>query len=201
MWSYNYTPNQNDIMHYGVLGMKWGVRKVRKWASSKNQPSSVKSRLLTGAYAATKSKKIGNALDKSNAKDGENWEKAKSTYSEYLRRQKKYKLTNTDKALYGTRGAKRIAERKARGDSVSIAQAKELGRQVVQGLLLSAIATTTIYSIASGKVSQLASKGKKAAKAFIDSQYKTSILDASGNVIKRYRESAVKDVITNIVRR
>lgn len=58
-----------------------------------------------------------------------------------------------------------------------------------------------MYSIASGKVSQLASKGKKAAKAFIDSQYKTSILDASGNVIKRYRESAVKDVITDIVRR
>lgn len=115
MWSYNYTPNQNDIIHYGVLGMKWGVRKVRKWASSKNQPSSVKSRLLTGAYTATKSKKIGNALDKSNAKDSENWEKAKSTYSEYLRRQKKYKLTNTDQALYGKGEQKELQREKQEG--------------------------------------------------------------------------------------
>lgn len=27
MWQYNYTPNPEDIMHYGVKGMKWGVRK------------------------------------------------------------------------------------------------------------------------------------------------------------------------------
>ena len=27
MWQYNYTPSSDDIMHYGVLGMKWGHRK------------------------------------------------------------------------------------------------------------------------------------------------------------------------------
>ena len=27
MWQYNYTPSSDDIMHYGVIGMKWGHRK------------------------------------------------------------------------------------------------------------------------------------------------------------------------------
>ena len=30
MWSYNYTPSSDDIMHYGTLGMRWGHRKARK---------------------------------------------------------------------------------------------------------------------------------------------------------------------------
>ena len=27
MWKYNYTPSSDDIMHYGVQGMRWGHRK------------------------------------------------------------------------------------------------------------------------------------------------------------------------------
>jgi hypothetical protein len=29
MWQYNYTPNPNDILHYGVPGMRWGHRNRR----------------------------------------------------------------------------------------------------------------------------------------------------------------------------
>ena len=63
----------NELYHYGVLGMKWGKRKN----NSKHQPSSVRSSILAGTYAATGNKTIGKLLDKSNEKDARKW-KARS---------------------------------------------------------------------------------------------------------------------------
>lgn len=67
-----------ELYHYGVPGMKWGVRRDRKWATAKMQPSSFKSSVLAGAYAATGSKRIEKALDKSNNQDAERWQRAKA---------------------------------------------------------------------------------------------------------------------------
>lgn len=84
-------------MHYGVKGMKWGVRRNnritssdRKWAKSKHQPSSARSSALAGLYAATGNKRVGKALDKSNDRDAKRWEEAK-------RKVKNEKLNKTNK--------------------------------------------------------------------------------------------------------
>lgn len=74
--------NIEYLMHYGVKGMKWGVRRDKKWASSAHQPSSFKSSSLAGRYMTTGSKRIARKLEKSNERDAERWKKAKEKYPE-----------------------------------------------------------------------------------------------------------------------
>ena len=89
-----------ELYHYGVKGMKWGVRKTRKWATAKHQPSSVKSSYLAGLYAATGNKKVGKALEKSNDRDAANWERAKADYKRYKKAEAEKKELNADVKEY-----------------------------------------------------------------------------------------------------
>lgn len=107
--------------------------------------------------------------------------------------------------IYGQKGADRIKKRMIdKGYTREKAVKTELGRQLVTNSLIYGGLAFGTYQVVSGNVSRLASRGKQAATAFLDSRTKAYILDKSGNVIKRYWESPVKDVgqaVTDLVRR
>ena len=101
--------------------------------------------------------------------------------------------------IYGKKGAGRIKKRMIdKGYSRKKAVRTELGRQLVTNSLILGGLAFSAYQVASGNVSRLASKGKRAVSSFIDSKTEAYILDKSGNVIKKYWKSPVKDLGSSI---
>ena len=126
---YYTTSDPNELYHYGVKGMRWGKRKVRKWATSKHQPSSARSSFLTGMYAATGSERIGKALDRSNDRDAENWKRAKKEYKRTQNANYTDAQRKRDRALYGERGEQRINDKMNKGHGVQGARHYEVKRR------------------------------------------------------------------------
>lgn len=102
--TYTVDGREFELQHYGVKGMKWGVRKTRKWATSKHQPSSARSSALAGIYAATGSKRVGKALDKSNDRDAADWQRAKKEYKDYSKRKAEDKRFKEEVKYYKKNG-------------------------------------------------------------------------------------------------
>lgn len=161
----------NELYHYGVAGMRWGIRKIRKVATSNNKPR--------------------------NKKEAEKYKQAKKLYSETQNIAKNLKSTTN----WTKRQKERIAFNMLKGDSQKRAEGKENTRMEAFGILGGAAATAAIMAgsmaanyVKSVGVKNIASKGANAVKNISNSLYKTRIIDVNRNVISKSFKSAGKDI-------
>lgn len=110
------------------------------------------------------------------------------------------RYSQRDEFMFGKKGAERIAKRQESGKSRKYAVNVERAQQIVKGVLLSGALSTTSFLISSGKGKELISKGTKAVKDLWNSRFDSMVLDASGKVIGKYKNS-VKDIVTDLVTR
>lgn len=112
MWQYNYTPSSDDIMHYGVLGMRWGHRK--KYYTSSGSLNSLGKARKNYENAKEKRKQLGKENFKRNItsfgiKGIEKSQKSQSNYNKALANEvaakakyNSYKSKKSEKAEFNT---------------------------------------------------------------------------------------------------
>ena len=165
-----------ELMHYGVKGMKWGVRKARqeygKLDTLKGQYKHAKKAYNRSFnYAQNNSPKSSRISRVKRAENDARWEdvtrdkaRLKTAKADY-KAQKKAVRANAPIAAKLERGAKAVAK----------------GMGVVGGLY---ITDQVYYGGAGAKFAKSATK--KAYDTLIDKTFQYSILDASGKVLRRY---------------
>lgn len=170
MLEHNYALLDDELAHHGILGMKWGVRRYQNANGSLTAAGRRKNRVAspTKVYKTIKSSS------------------------------KKLSPSARDTLMFGPKGAERIADRQERGKSRRYSVNVERVRQITTGLLTTAALATVANLTASGKGAELVSKGAKAVKNMWNSQFDSVLLDASGKVIGKYRNSVgdVTDAVT-----
>lgn len=158
MWQYNYNPNNEELYHYGVLGMKWGVHRARKKGTT-YQYQSLRTKIA---------KKAASVMDR-NAK------KIKAKSDKYLAEGKQNKAKKYEiKAKEAKQSAdlqKRWAKASAKHDRgmQDIAEKMSTGKAIAQTLLTHGWNKTYHSILVSGEGS--ISKGKAAVATIFGGEF------------------------------
>ena len=170
--------NDYDLYHFGIKGMKWGVRRYQ------NKDGSL---TPAGKKRQERYEKTAQSLTTDRAK-------------RYVRG--KDARRNIDEAHFGKKGVERIARRMDKGDPYQAAVGKQaIGNlaKVSAGLAIGGLAYSVLTSKSAGKAMQKAiSLGKSA----VDSYYNVQVLSKTGEVITRYHSkiSTGKAVVDGLMK-
>lgn len=160
MWTYNYSQQDNELMHYGVLGMKWGHRKAVKYenkariarqsAKEWKEIGANKASKLTAKGKIEKAKKVEAKYAKYANEDISDAQKYKTKSKELTNKHTKlaggketYERVTSQKTgklfvksmLYGTYGALKYEQARTRGESK--------GKSFVNGILYGSLDDAT----------------------------------------------------------
>lgn len=122
MWTYNYTPNPNDIIHYGIPGMRWGHRKaistsgltskqIKKYAKKGYAKDNFKANKSVGGKAYdlfTGAHKISADIQYSSSSNKQNKARAEKYLKDKNKSHSKTKKSNAKRAI--AKGATTVAK-------------------------------------------------------------------------------------------
>ena len=140
MWEYNYNPYPNELYHYGILGMKWGVRRYQNKDGSYTKLGMERYRKAESAYNSAKK-------NYNDAKNGGNNAQIKSTKRSMQNAKKK--LNSAYKQLSNDYRADQGRELYTKGKTITNNKMKREGIQfgmIAAGLVADNIATKAFNS-------------------------------------------------------